>query len=247
MALLTDDNAKELKAFFKEKVPKPMKVVLFTQGMSSEQTNIEVKCDMCKESEQLMQEVAALSENIELVVYDFIADKEKAQEMNIDKIPAIVLLGENQTNSKIRYFGIPSGYEFSGFMQDIAEVSAGETALKPEIKENIRKIEKPMHIQVFVTPTCPYCPRAVRIAHQFAMENKNFTADMVEATEFMPLSQKYSVMGVPKIVINDKIYFEGALPEPLYAIAVRKAAGETISESEENSIAQYVKPFEFAN
>ena len=53
------------------------------------------------------------------------------------------------------------------------------------------------------------------MAHQFAMENENITADMVEAIEFPHLSQRYGVMGVPKTMANGMAVAEGALPEAL--------------------------------
>jgi glutaredoxin-like protein len=87
----------------------------------------------------------------------------------------------------------------------------------------VRNISKPLHIQVFVTPTCPYCPKAVRTAHQLAIENPNITADMVESIEFPHLANRYSVMAVPKTVINDKIEFVGALPEEQFIDYVLKA------------------------
>ena len=72
---------------------------------------------------------------------------------------------------------------------------------------------KPALIQVFVTPTCPYCPQAVNLAHRLAVENDLITADMVEVTEFPHLATKYHVMGVPRTVISDMIHFDGAVPE----------------------------------
>ena len=51
----------------------------------------------------------------------------------------------------------------------------------------MRGLGRPVHIQVFVTPTCPYCPQAVRLAHQFALESDQIRGDMIEATEFPEL------------------------------------------------------------
>jgi glutaredoxin len=78
-------------------------------------------------------------------------------------------------------------------------------------------------MQVFVTPTCPYCPQAVLLAHKMALESDLVTADMVEATEFPHLSMKYSVMGVPRTVINETVHMEGAAPEPLLLAKVQEA------------------------
>jgi predicted DsbA family dithiol-disulfide isomerase len=63
----------------------------------------------------------------------------------------------------------------------------------------------------------------VRLAHAFAFENENITSDMVEATEFSYLANKYQVYGVPKTVVNEKIYIEGAVPEPKFVDEALKA------------------------
>ena len=86
-----------------------------------------------------------------------------------------------------------------------------------EARSMIENVKKPVEIKVFVTPTCPYCPIAVFTAHRFAMINENIVSKMIEAMEFRELSQRYGVMAVPKIVINDRVEFEGAVPEQVFA------------------------------
>ena len=98
---------------------------------------------------------------------------------------------------------------------DIVMVSRRISGLSEETRAQLKEMTTPLHLQVFVTPTCPYCPRAVHLAHQLALESDLVRADMVEATEFPALSQKYQVMGVPRTVINDKAYIEGAAPEEM--------------------------------
>ena len=113
-------------------------------------------------------------------------------------------------------YGIPTGYEFASFLEAILNVSSEVTGLSDKMKDQLKRIKKPVHIQVFVTPTCPYCTQAALMAYQLAIENENITADVVEITEFPHLAQKYNVMGVPKVVINENHFFEGALPEHLF-------------------------------
>jgi glutaredoxin-like protein len=98
-------------------------------------------------------------------------------------------------------------------IEGITDVSSGKTKLTPQTKQKLQSVTKPIHIQVFVTPTCPYCPQDVRLAHQFAVESDLVTADMVEVVEFPFFCQRYAVMSVPKVVINETINFIGALPE----------------------------------
>lgn len=95
--------------------------------------------------------------------------------------------------------------------------------MQPAVKEQVRAVGGPVHIQVFVTPTCPYCPKAVRIAHQMSIENPNIRSDMVEAAEFPYLANRYAVMTVPKVVINETVSFEGALDEEQFLQYVRLA------------------------
>lgn len=64
------------------------------------------------------------------------------------------------------------------------------------------------------------------MAHKLAVENEHITADVIEASEFMDLSQHYQVHGVPKTVINDRVEFTGALPEPRFMQQVLLALAE---------------------
>lgn len=213
MALISDEDKEYLKKEFEDKLAGNVKLVMFTQH--------DHECRFCQETREIVETLATLSGKIEAEVYHFMDDKEKADEYGIDKIPAISVIGEKDHG--VKFYGIPSGYEFTTLIQDIIEISKGGTGLSEESKKEIAKIDKPLHIQVFVTPTCPYCPSAVHLAHQAAIENENIKADMIEAIEFPQLSQKYNVSGVPKTVINGKYEFVGALPEEAFIQELKAA------------------------
>lgn len=57
---------------------------------------------------------------------------------------------------------------------------------------------------------------AARLAHRLAVESAQVTADVIEVQEFPELIQRYRVRGVPKVIINERVQFEGALPEPQF-------------------------------
>ncbi|RME52897.1 MAG: glutaredoxin [Caldilineae bacterium] len=215
MALLSEKDQQYLRDEFAQ-LPRPVKLVMFTQ---------ERECQYCSETRQIVEELSSLSDKITAEIVTFDPEGPEAQEYGIDKIPAIVILadGDEPVDYGIRYFGIPSGYEFSSLIEDIMMVSKGDSGLSEAGKEQLRAISTPVHLQVFVTPTCPYCPRAVHLAHQMAMENPLIRADMVEAIEFPHLSNKYSVMGVPRTVINEDWHIEGAAPEPMVLAKVMEA------------------------
>jgi len=201
MQLIQDKDRVEIQKRFQD-LKAPVTIVFFTQ---------EMECAYCKDTHQLLEELASLSDKITLKVYDFVKDKTIADQYGIDKIPAAIIMGEKDYG--IRFYGIPSGYEFSTLLEDLLMVSRRDSGLAPATREALKDISTPLRLQVFVTPTCPYCPRAVFLAHQFAMESEHIVADGVEATEYPHLSVKYSVRGVPKTVGNDKDVAEGAIPE----------------------------------
>jgi glutaredoxin-like protein len=133
--------------------------------------------------------------------------------LGIDKIPAIAIIGAEDYG--VRFYGIPSGYEFTSLLLAIKAVAAGKPELSEEGLQALAELTEPIHMQVFVTPTCPYCPGSVVLAHQMAIASPMVRADMVEATEFPHLSIKYQVMGVPRTVINETTHIEGLASEPM--------------------------------
>ena len=176
MPFIIGEDAKQVKEIL-SKLANKVKLVYFTQ---------ELECQYCRETHQLMQELIELGDGkIELETYNFITDKDQVEKYKIDKIPATVV-SSGDKDFGIRYYGIPSGYEFSSLLEDIQQVANGEPSVSEETRKQIEKITQPLRLQVFVTPTCPYCPSAVLMAHKLAMLNENITADMVEATEFPP-------------------------------------------------------------
>ena len=209
MPLISEKDADFLRNEFENELVNPVKLVVFTQDF---------ECQFCAETRQIAEEIAALSDKITAEVYDLVNDKAMAEMYDVDKIPAIVVLRTEDGKDRdygIRFFGIPSGYEFTTVIEDIADVSKGESGLQPKTKDAVAEIDKPVHLQVFVTPTCPYCTQAVRLAHKLAIESDLITADMVEAIEFPHLANKFHVQGVPRTVINETVHQEGAVPEPL--------------------------------
>ncbi len=201
MPLLNDEIRQEVSKILAN-LPGPVRLVMFTQ---------EFECEYCAETRQLVEEIAELSDRLTAEIYDFQADRAKAEELGIDKIPAIAIIGAQDYG--VRFYGIPSGYEFASFLHAIQSVAAGKPELSDATLRVVAGIQKPVHIQVFVTPTCPYCPQAVMLAHQLAIASPLIRADMVEAMEFPHLAVKYQVMGVPRTVINETVHIEGAAPE----------------------------------
>ncbi len=120
----------------------PVRIINFTQ---------EMECMYCRETNELLSEVAALSDKITMETFDFVNDKDAVDKYKIDKIPAAIVTGDEDTG--IRFYGIPSGYEFISLLDSIKMVSAGQSDLSEKTKDLLKKLKQPLHLQVFVTPT----------------------------------------------------------------------------------------------
>ena len=206
MGLIPDDKKDLFKKDFQEKLDNPVKILMFTQ---------EVECRFCSDTRELVQELATLNDKITIEVYDFVADTNKVKEYSIDKIPALAIIGEKDYG--VRIYGIPYGYELQTLIEAVINVSKVKTDLANKTKSILAEVKMPVHIQVFVSLTCNHCPLAAIVAHKLAIESDLVRTDVIDSSEFPHLAQKYAVMGVPKIIINEKIEFVGAFNEYLFA------------------------------
>jgi len=193
MALLDDESRRKLREIFERDFKNPVDIIVFTDGGD---------CRFCNETLQIAREVSSLNPDILVKHYPYESSVGEAEKYKVGLFPATIIASPEKDYG-IRFFGIPSGYEFETYVKDILMVSNGRTLLRDSTRDFIRGVREPLNIKVFVTPTCPYCPAMVFYAHQFAFENDMVTGEMIEAMEFPRLAEKYNVTGVPKLVVND--------------------------------------------
>ena len=141
MALLNAQIRKDVTEALAD-ITNPVTFKVFTQKF---------ECQYCKETRELIEEVAELSDKVSVEIYDLEADKPIADSLGIEKVPAVAVVGKKDYG--IRMFGIPSGYEFGSLIESIRLVSEGESGLSPETRQMVAKLKKPTTVQVFITPT----------------------------------------------------------------------------------------------
>ena len=237
MALISEKDAQTLKDRFKRELKRDVNIRLFNQKTLG-LTIPGRECVHCEDTEHLMEELAALSPKLHLEVKDFYTQTEEATEAGVERIPATVMSAGDAAN--VKFYGIPMGYEFGTMIEDLVTLSRGVSPLTLASRKKLKQLKDNVHIQVFVTPTCVYCPQVAHLAHAMAMENANIVADVVEVQEFPMLAQRYMVSGVPKTVINNSVQFVGAIPEDAFVDKVLEAAG--ISPEDQESAALSVAP-----
>jgi thioredoxin-disulfide reductase len=212
--LITKEILKKLKEQFRG-LHDPVRLIYFTQDN---------ECGTCADQRELLETMAGLSEKLTLETHRL--DTKIAVKYGIDKAPATIVQGKKDCG--IRFYGLTGGYEFGSLLEAILMVSAGRDAIDPAFITMAEMIKKPVHIEVMVSLSCPYCPKMVHIAHQLAMASDIVTADMVDAAEFPYLMNRYDVHGVPLTIVNGQRGFEGALaPEQAVLNIIKISDPET--------------------
>ena len=204
MPLLSDQDRQVVSARLAV-ITNPVRILFFTQTFDAPDTILIAR--------QVLDEVLGLNGLLSLEEVNFVLEQDRAAQYGVEGVPALVLL-RNEEDTRIRFLGAPAGYEFMSLVEALVIAGTDESGLTQESKALIAEhVTGQTEIFVFVTPSCPHCPRAVTLAHRMAAESSFIRATCVEATEFIDLAHRYQVTGVPKTVVNGTIEMLGALPE----------------------------------
>ena len=142
MALIADDIASQLKEEF-AKLKNPVRLAVFSQALADPES---------EQVKRLVEELGAIEPRVTAESYNFVLDTEKVEALRIARIPAIAILGAEKDYG-IRMYGLPSGYEFGTLVDAILDVSRGESGLSDETRQALGALDRPVHVQVFSTPT----------------------------------------------------------------------------------------------
>lgn len=144
--LLNDDVVKQIEDAFS-----PMKEAVHIMFFGQKE-----ECAYCLDTQQLLEEVVEISDNLSISIYDLDDDADVAEKFNVDKAPGIVITAKNGdvvSDYGVRYAGIPSGHEFSALIQDILLVAGRDSGLAQETREFLKELSEPVLLHVFATPT----------------------------------------------------------------------------------------------
>jgi thiol-disulfide isomerase/thioredoxin len=150
MGIVSQKDQQTIRNLFGKEIKEPVKLVYYTQGEPALDTPGH-ECMYCRETREMLEEVSGQNEQVSLEVHDFVGESDLALTEGIGEIPAVEIKGK--AKGRVRFFGIPSGYEFSTLIEDIVDVSRGRTRLSEATRAELAKITTPVHIRVFVTPT----------------------------------------------------------------------------------------------
>lgn len=226
-SIISDQDKAQIKRTLRKDLKADVNLRLFTQR-PSRLTIPGRECPYCPQAQQLMEEISELSPKLHLEIIDFYQETEVAKKFGVSRVPAIVI--GTADSSSVKFYGMPAGYELATIVEGIKTISRNVSPLSMDTRKKLRQVNQPVHIQVFVTPTCPYCPNLARVAHAMALESPQISADVVEIQEFPALGHTYGIQSVPSTVINETIRFTGATTEAELVDKVLQAGVASTSE-----------------
>jgi alkyl hydroperoxide reductase subunit AhpF len=146
MPLLSPDDQQRLREAFAE-MTRQVRLLFFTQTLG---------CDTCLETRQILDELPPLSDKIVIEEVNFILEGDRAGQFGIDRVPAVAIAYEDEgvvKDSRIRFLGMPAGYEFISLVHAILLVGGRESILSAENRVQVAAASDPTTMQVFITPT----------------------------------------------------------------------------------------------
>ena len=146
------------------------------------------------ELRQYMEELAAQSSKLSVEISG-VADT--------DHIPCVRVCRPDGSWTGLAFHGVPGGHEFTSFVLGLYNAAGPGQALDEDTRAAIQSIQKPIKLEILVSLSCTMCPELVTAAQRIAAENPHITAQVYDLNHFPDLREKYQVMSVPCLVIND--------------------------------------------
>lgn len=217
--LIPEDNIPELTKFFDE-MQEPVELVIFTDPKQNGPYNVFME-SLCRELAEISPKITARFETLE---------SDAAKQYGVDFSPSLLLAPDRY---QIRYLGAPLGEEARTLIETIMRISLGKSGLGQISRQLLGELEEKRHIQVFVNPSCPYCPGQVAHAFHCALERPDLiSAVCVDSSQHPALADRYHVGSVPHTIINETFSTLGLLPEERFAVEVvtLKSAEDLLAE-----------------
>ena len=209
-AIIPPQEKSRLKRDFRKHLKREVALRLYTQRSSP----IAIPgrdCRYCPQTAQLLEELASLSPRLTVESVDYHGEPERVHEDGITRIPAILLTPEE--GGTLRFYGLPLGYALPVFIESIKAVSRGATRLSVNSRKQLRRIDKPVHMQVFTSPGSEVSAGMALLAYAMAVESRFIVTDVIEAEEFPDLARRYGLRQVPLTVINEFSTMAGMVSE----------------------------------
>ena len=154
---------------------------------------------LSKELENYVRTMAKLTDKLSVEVVREHTEKET---------PCVRIFRQDHSDTGLAFHGVPGGHEFTSFVLGLYNAAGTGQSIDESLKEQIGNIRKEIHMQILVSLSCTMCPELVTAAQKIASMNPLVSAEVYDINHFGDKKEKYNVMSVPCLVINeDKVTF----------------------------------------
>lgn len=181
--LFTADMIAQLNAVF-GRMARPLVLNLYLDGRP-----------VSSELEGYMQSLANLTDKLRVNVVDRNAPSEDA--------PCVRIGFEDGTDTGLAFHGVPGGHEFTSFVLGLYNAAGPGQALDSDVQSDIASIKSPVDVKILVSLSCTMCPELVMAAQKIAAVNPLVKAEVYDVNHFQWIKDKYNVMSVPCLIIDD--------------------------------------------
>lgn len=197
-AFLDEDLRKQL-ADVVARFENSIELVVIKDPTNEESANIE----------EAVKEISEISDKIKFTSVNVGENKELETKVKAERFPTIAILDKNGDFSGLKYSSIPSGHELNSFILAMYNVAGPGQKVAEEMLAKIAEIKKPVNIKIGISLSCTKCPKTVQSAQRIATLNKNVEMEMINIFTFQDFKNRYDIMSVPAVIIDDKHLFFG--------------------------------------
>lgn len=183
-SLFSEEMLMQLQTVF-ERMASPLRLRLYLDAAG-----------LSAELKQYMEALASLTDKLSLET----APEGEKEETHL---PCVRLYKADGTWSGLAFHGVPGGHEFTSFVLGLYNAAGPGQPVEPEVQEEISRIRTPVSMQILVSLSCTMCPELVTAAQRIAAANPQVSAEVYDLNHFPDLRDKYKVMSVPCLVINE--------------------------------------------
>ena len=159
--------------------------------------------------EAMVKEICSVSNKLKFTSFEKGENPEFEKKIKADRFPTIAILDKNGYFSGIKFSSLPSGHELNSFILAMYNIAGPGQKISDNTMKNIKNISSPVSIKIGISLSCTKCPETVQAAQKIAIENKNVNVEVIDVFTFPDFKEKYDIMSVPAMIINDKDIFFG--------------------------------------
>lgn len=190
-----DDNIQnQLKDIF-SKFDKTVKVVLIKDPEIAKSTQME----------EFLSEISSLSDKIDFQSLNKNENLELEKKIDAERFPTIAFFDQDNNFKGVKFSTLPGGHELNSFILALYNIAGAGQKISEESKKRIDSISTPHKIKIGVTLSCSRCPESVQSAQRIAIENSNLDVEVIDVFTFSKFREKFEIMSVPAIIIDDKL------------------------------------------